>query len=252
MPLEELGEFVREMGFDGIELPVRPGFQVQPDNIAQDLPVAVKTLEKSGVKVFSVAGNVDEVTISVLGEVGIPILRTMARIEADETYRAAEERFKRLYDSLVPALDNSKVTIGLQNHSGPFICHAVGLMRLIESFDPKHVAAVWDPAHCVLQGEPPRMAVDILGSHLCMVNLKNPMWRRRTGSEAENVQWYRYWTNGPQGLLSWPEVASELNNREYRGVVCLCAEYTDKEHTERLIRDDLAYAKRVFQNERVS
>ena len=29
-PLVEVGELVKRLGFDGIELPVRPGFQVEP------------------------------------------------------------------------------------------------------------------------------------------------------------------------------------------------------------------------------
>ena len=32
-PLREVGEFVAGLGFDGIELPVRPGYQVEPENV---------------------------------------------------------------------------------------------------------------------------------------------------------------------------------------------------------------------------
>ena len=43
-PLAELGRFVHDLGFDAIELPVRPGYQVTPENVARDLPRAAATL----------------------------------------------------------------------------------------------------------------------------------------------------------------------------------------------------------------
>ena len=33
MPIPELGAYVRELGFTGIELPVRPGYQVPPEAV---------------------------------------------------------------------------------------------------------------------------------------------------------------------------------------------------------------------------
>ena len=36
LSLPELAEHIKSLGFDQIELPVRPGFQVEPDNIERD------------------------------------------------------------------------------------------------------------------------------------------------------------------------------------------------------------------------
>ena len=47
MPLPELARHVASLGFSGVELPVRPGFQVEPDRVAQDLPVACRILADS-------------------------------------------------------------------------------------------------------------------------------------------------------------------------------------------------------------
>ncbi len=40
MPLRELAEFVKSPGFDAIELPVRPGFQVAPERVSENLAYA--------------------------------------------------------------------------------------------------------------------------------------------------------------------------------------------------------------------
>jgi len=63
LPLSELGKLVKGWGFDGIELPVRPGYQVLPENVRRDLPRAVKQLAREGLKIFSIAGPTDEATI---------------------------------------------------------------------------------------------------------------------------------------------------------------------------------------------
>jgi sugar phosphate isomerase/epimerase len=57
MPLPDLGEHVARLGFQGIELPVRPGFQVPPEKVGLGLPAAAKRLAEQGVRIESVAGT---------------------------------------------------------------------------------------------------------------------------------------------------------------------------------------------------
>ncbi|HTT88930.1 MAG TPA: hypothetical protein VMF65_05195, partial [Acidimicrobiales bacterium] len=70
---------------------------------------------------------------------------------------------------------------------------------------------------------------------------------RTNGPEAEGAQWGRYFTTGPHGMASWPRVAAELRRRQYRGAVCLTAEYTDEDAVDRLCRQDLVYARGLFE-----
>lgn len=249
MSVPELGDFVAGLGFDGIELPVRPGFQVEPERV-KDLPKAAKTLAEYGVQIYSVAGPTDEATIAAYAEAAQvsnmqerPTIRICVRIDQDEDYLSGEARLQREFDALVPLLDKYGVRLGIQNHCGRNVANAMGLRSLIAKYDPRHVAAVWDAAHNALQGEEPDLALDIVWSHLCMVNLKNAYWKRMTGPEAELAGWHWYWTNGRQGLASWPKVADELKRRDYKGVVCLTAEYSDHNSVNRLIKEDVAFAK---------
>ena len=247
MALPDLGKFVKSMGFDGIELPVRPGYQVEPDTMERTLPEAVKILADFGLKIGSVAAAVDERTITICGNSDIPIIRICSSVKKGETYTDFKERTQREFDSLVPILDKNNVTLGLQNHCGRFVCNAMGIRDLIENYDSKHIGAVLDFAHCALDGEPTEVAIDIVWSHLCMVNLKNAFWRRVNGPEAGAAQWEDYWTTGRQGLASWPEAAEELKKRDYKGDVCLTAEYTDKKAVDRLIKEDIKFVKELFE-----
>jgi len=246
MPLPELGQFVHGLGFDGIELPVRPGFQVEPENVAAGLPEAAKVLADFGVRIASIAGPTDEPTIAACAQAGVPIIRICVSIDPAKGYLAEEERLQREYDALVPILDKHGVTVGVQNHCDLCVANAMGMRSLIGKYDPKHFAMVWDAAHCALDGERPELAIDIVWSHLCMVNLKNGIWLRKTGPEADVVTWRHYWTSGRQGLCHWPTVVAELKKRSYTGFVCLTAEYSDHDSADRLIVEDLAFAKSLF------
>src|SRR5690242_3998314 len=68
MPVPELGEHIRRLGFEGIELPVRPGFQVEPQNVEKDLPRVARQLADYGIRITSVAGPTDEATIAACAE----------------------------------------------------------------------------------------------------------------------------------------------------------------------------------------
>lgn len=247
IPVVELGRLVRNLGFDAIEFPVRPGYQVEPENVQQKLPELVRELADLGLKVASIAGPTDEATFAACAAAGVPIIRVMYLVGADG-YMASEKHAREDLDRVVPLCERYGVKVGVQNHCGFFVApNSMGIRHLIEDYDPRFIGAIWDAAHNALNGEEPEMGLDIVWSHLCMVNLKNAYWRRTNGPEAENAEWKPYWTTGRQGLASWPRVVAYLNKRSYQGVVCLTAEYTADNQINRLIAEDIAFAKSLFE-----
>ena len=244
--VSELGKFVKEMGFDAIELPVRPGFQVEPDSVEKGLPEAAKQLADCGVEIASIAGPTDEATMAACAAAGVPVIRICVSIPKDQGYMEAEAQLQEEYDAMVPLLVKHGVTLGIQNHCDRCVANAMGIRHLIEKYDPQQVAAVWDAAHNALNGEDPELAIDIVWSHLCMVNLKNAFWRRTNGPEAEDVTWRPHWTTGRQGLASWSRVAAELKRRNWSGVLCLTAEYSDEHLVDQLTREDIEFARGLF------
>lgn len=246
MPLPQLGKFVRRLGFDAIELPVRPGYQVEPEQVERGLPEAVSILREQGVEVASVAGPTDERTIAACGRAGIPIIRICVQIPENTNYLAAVSDYQRQWDELVPVLERHRVAIGVQNHCDRFIANAMQLHHAIQKFDPRHFAAVWDPAHCAINGEIPELALDIVQSHLRMVNLKNAMWQSKVSAQTHRSVWEHVWVTGSAGLADWRRVAQLLHQRGWRGPICLTAEYTDHAAVDQLIAQDIAFAKSCF------
>jgi sugar phosphate isomerase/epimerase len=236
--LAELGRLVKKLGFGGVELPVRPGYQVTPESIAKGLPEAAKILGDQGVAIASVAGNTDERTIAACASVGCRIIRVCPGIDMKIGYLATEARIRKEYDALVPALKKHGVSIGVQNHCGICVASAIGIMHLIERYDPAVVSAVLDPAHCAVDGEPPEMAIDICWSHLSLVNLKSASHRRSNGPNAVEAAWDIYWSTSQHSGYSWRVAVEELRKRGYGKDICLPAEYTNEAKGGQLMGQD--------------
>ena len=119
-PVPELGRMVHRLGFDGVEFPVRPGFQVEAATIARDLPIAQQQLHDCGVGIFSVSTTPTPEAIRTCGKLGIPVIRVMVEI-GPEGYMATERRVQTEYQALLPVLRDAGVVLGVQNHNGNFI-----------------------------------------------------------------------------------------------------------------------------------
>ncbi|MDB5084261.1 MAG: Sugar phosphate isomerase/epimerase [Bacilli bacterium] len=244
--VSELGKLISGFGFDGIEFPLRDGYQLEPAN-ADKLPQLAQQLSEFGLKIFSVASSLDERVFAACAEAGIPIIRIMPDISHKLGYLESEKQVQQQLESLLPLCEKYGVKIGCQQHHGNQVVDSMGLLHLMEKFNPNYIGAVWDAAHDALAGQQPEFGLDIVWSHLCMVNLKNVFYQRSNGPEAANAEWTRYFTTGPHGLASWPRVANYLQKRQYEGIVCLTSQYNAEHEVDRLIAQDLVYAKSLFQ-----
>jgi sugar phosphate isomerase/epimerase len=247
--LAELGSHIRKLGFDLIELPVRPGFPCQPEHIETQLPQAVKQLAEEGVRVLNVTVSLpldDERLYAACAEAGVPMNRVIFD-RKDMNYWEAEDAARRQLDAAIPFCEQYGIQIGVQNHYGSSLpVNEMGLYHLVKDYDPKHVGAIWDPAHNALEGMAPEPALEIVASHLCVVNLKNAYWKLISPPEAEVAEWSVYWTSGRHGRSSWKRVANKLAAMNYNGPVCFSAEYSAEHEVDRLIVEDLAYARALF------
>lgn len=249
----ELGEFVKHAGFDGIEFPLRDGYQIEPSQ-PERLSELARRLGEHGVKIYSIAydGKIDESLFAGCAEAGIPMIRTGTAFTMTEGYKASEERERRVLESLLPLCESYGVKIGVQPHYGDGIVDCMGLLHLIQDFDSRHIGAIWDAAHDILAGQQPEWGLEIVWNRLCMVNLKNVHYELENPAKPreEEARWRLQITSARQGLASWARIAACLNQRKYNGIVCLSAEYTDAEEWEkdRLVTEDLAYAKSLLQH----
>jgi sugar phosphate isomerase/epimerase len=249
LALPDLGAKLQAWGVEWIELPVRPGFAVEPDRIEQDLPNAVRVLGDFGVRILNIAADLpldDERLYAACAAASVDMNRVMFRCR-NVNYWEAEEAATRALASAMPLCERYGVRIGVQNHVGAFVgAHEFGLHHLLHDTDRRYAGAIWDAAHNALEGMEPEPALDVMAGLLYIVNLKNGFWQRINGPEAEVAEWNIHWTGGRYGRAHWPRVVAKLRSMAYTGPICLTAEYSDHAAVDRLIVEDLAFARKLL------
>jgi sugar phosphate isomerase/epimerase len=247
---------VAALGLDGIELPIRPGYQVQPETVATMLPDAVRIMASRGLSIRSVAAPLEPRILIACGEAGIPLVRSMVAIDLRKAgYAETIAQHRRLWDSLIPTLESAGVTIGIQNHSGDNIGSAIGLHHIMEGYDPRHVCAILDMAHSAIAGEPMELAVDLLWPRLRgLINFKAAFRERINGPEEQEAEYRTHWTTAAHAAYSWSRLVEIVIQRGFAGAFCLPAEYTDPAGpSQRMgdavlpyLREDIAYLKSLL------
>ena len=267
-----LAELIAGLGFTGVEVPVRPGCYLDPDNVGAELPGFVRTLAEHGVQVISVAADPDQPVFAACAEAGVGMIRTMAAV-GDDGYRPSVDRLRRDWaDRVVPWCAAHGVRVGVQLHRGRYVETTLGVLALIE--DLPGFELVWDAAHDALTGVDPVRSLDLAWPRLGLVNLKNGHYYRpapadsasserrpgslrrssgeRSGGEERRGVVYRV-RFGPadSGLADWGRILGHLKQRGWTGAVCLTAEYSDAtgpDQVAELVRADLATARDHWDN----
>ena len=261
--LEELADRIAGFGADGVELTVRDGYQVSPDNVAEHLQRAAHVFEDRGLVISSVAGPIEERVIRAMGEAGVPTLRVCIGIDMNAGYFASVSSARDEINRVAPALRAGGVRVGIQNHCGHSVASALGIWHMMEELDDDVAAAVLDFAHCALDGEPVDMAVDIVRRRLSLVNFKNACRVRTNGPDEAEATWQILWTTGRQGGYSWMQAVAALRRMAYTGDICLPAEYNRMvgsqvpsseqlmgDEVDSRVRSDVAYLKALLAEER--
>lgn len=244
--IDDLCKKISGWGFDGIEFPLRPGYQVEPANAEKDLPALSKKLAEYGLSVMSIASSTEENIFAACQAAGVPIIRIMAGFDLEKGYLNCEKEFRSYLDGLLPLCQKYNIKVGLQNHNGPMVFNSMELRHVLEGYDPKYIGAVWDAAHSGLAGEIAAQGLDIIWDRLLLVNLKNAYWKPMKGPEAEETIWEPYYTLGRFGMASYPDIIKVLKDRGYKGDICLPAEYTDEPLVEKLAPKELNYVKTLY------
>lgn len=250
--LPELASLVGELGFDGVELAVRPGYQVEPETAQDGLLRAVEVFAEAGLRIESVASELTGPMITACARAGVSLLRTMLPLDPELGYRVSVQRFQAQCRELEPFLDGTEVRVGVQNHCGNFVGTACGLMEALAPL-PEQFVAVLDLAHTTLAGEPSSYALEICLPRLALLNLKNAVLFPHGRNETGETIWQRRWVSACDGLTSWTEAAELVRRFGYGGPICLTAEYSDREArslTEEqvlpLIEADLVHLKKLL------
>lgn len=240
-----LAELVSRMGFNAVEFPLRPGYQVDLDNLETSLAEVAGVLADHGLRIASVATEPDERRFAACAANGIGLVRIMAPIDP-AGFVASKDVIHRRLDELAPLASKHEVRIGVQPHHDCYIADSSELAFLLADYDPDVVTGIWDAAHDGLACKRPINALELLWDRLSMVNFKNALQRPTDRRIDGAVDWDIVFVEGPEGQCSWPEAAHYLRDHSYTGPICLPAEYTDETDLEAKVTADLGYLRSLI------
>lgn len=188
----EMAKTAREIGFDGIDLTVRPKGHVLPERVKEDLPKAVKEIRGQGL-------TIDRITTAITDPddpFTIPILETAAGLGI-KNYRTGwlqydpsvtiKENLNRINQGLVKLAALNK-NLGLkgayQNHAGENVGGAVwDLEIMLDGIDPDYLGIRYDIRHATASGGPSwPVGLKYVADKINSLDLKDFIWEKKDGS----------------------------------------------------------------------
>jgi sugar phosphate isomerase/epimerase len=229
---EELAAGAAGIGFDGVDLTVRKGGHVEPENVRRDLPVLAASIRKRGLEVPMITTDIvdtetphAEGIVRVMADLGIRYYRWGSfKYTAGEPYPAQLERIKPRIARLAALNARHKVCAIYHTHSGRDLVGAPiwDLYILLKDFDPQSVAVNYDVAHATIEGGFGGWidSFRITGPRLGGVAVKDFIW----APDAKG-NWRPEWKPLGQGMVRLPEFFGMVAKSGFSGPLQLHVEY---------------------------
>ena len=192
------GEMAADMGFNGVDLTVRPNGHVLPENVKSDLPKAVMAIRKSGVNCNMIATSIESVNnpldvdiLECASSSNISYYRTnwfkyKEDLSMEDSLLFHQEEIKKLGE-----LNKKLNLIGCyQNHAGTNEGASYWeIKKLLETVNSDYFGAQYDIRHAMVEGANSwENGLKLLYPNIKVIVLKDYKWGQVNGKwEAINV-----------------------------------------------------------------
>lgn len=233
--IAELAELAPQLGLEGYDLCVRPGYPVSPDNAAIELVKAVRLLGERGLVIPMVTGNFDlrwpdhttaAPLLAAMEEAGVGLLKLgyFGFDPLKQDYWQEVNHIRRALEGWEKLGAKHGVKVCYHTHSHRCMGLNAGMMaHLLHGFDPRHIGAYLDPGHLVVEGEEFAVATAILRDYLSIVALKDVRLDRveKQGHGSAKADW----VEAGQGMVDWTEVFAQLKRIGFAGPLSVHCEF---------------------------
>lgn len=194
----DMAEAAKEIGFDGVDLTVRPKGHVLPERVADDLPKAVEAIRKAGLEpammttaVQDANNNTDQKIVETAAEQGIEFYRmNWLRYPEGKTIPQAVEEFQQTVKALSQLNKKHGIVGCYQNHSGNLAGASLWeLWDIIQKADKEYMGVQYDIRHGVVEGGLSwKNGLRLIQPHIKILAVKDFVWQKReNGYGVQNV-----------------------------------------------------------------
>jgi sugar phosphate isomerase/epimerase len=195
---EDMADAAREIGFDGVDVTVRPKGHVLPERVQDDLPKFVDALRKSGLSphlmttaVQDPANSTDKTLLETAAKLGIQFYRmNWFNYPEAKSIPEAIEGFK----TRLQGLGQLNKKLGLkgcyQNHSGNLAGASLWeLWEILKKADEQHMGVQYDVRHAMVEGGLSwRNGLKLIAPRIRTLAIKDFIWSNKGGTwKVENV-----------------------------------------------------------------
>lgn len=259
---QEMARTAREIGFDGIDLTVRPGGHVEPQKVRDDLPKAVEAVREAGLDVPTITTAVtdpaDKLTADILetaSRAGIAFYRMgYYQYQNSKSIQQTLDEAKPMLRDLVEMNKQYKIAGAYQNHSGPRYVGACiwDLYYLLKDLDPRWIGSQFDIRHATVEGGTVwPVHLRLISEYINTLVAKDFRWAQINGAwRAENCPL-------GEGMVDFPRYFKMVRQAEIGSLLCLHLEYPlggaekgartltgDKQQVIDAMRKDLQFCRR--------
>lgn len=259
-----MAEAAAEIGFDGVDLTVRPRGHVLPERVEDDLPRAVEAVKQAGLRVEMIVSTIndprDKHTDRILrtaGGLGIRYYRMgYHHFSPTQDIFSQLNELKPLFRDLAAMNKQYGLAASHQNHAGEKYVGAGlwDLHHLIHDLDRRWMGAQYDIRHAVAEGGTTwTVTLRMLAAYINTMVVKDFLWgKRRQSWFTENVPL-------GQGMVDFPKFATLVKQLKIVVPVSLHLEYplggadhghrelsVDKSVVFEAMRRDLRFCRDLF------
>ncbi len=247
----ELGDIVKQIGFDGVDLTVFPGGHVEPRLANVDQVRAFEVMEGSGLSVpvitTAITTPMDRASLPVIAFAGmshVPLFRpgTWSYNHAPNVLQRLSE-VQRDLGGLVSVGRQYGTAAAFHNPAGDNVGAAVwDIQRVIEPFDPNSVGYYFDICNATAGGGAGgwETALRLALPRLKAVTLQDFVW------EKQNDHWQMTKCPLGQGMVDLPKFFQLLAQANYTGPVTLEIGYATKDMPSALSHE-LQFTRKLLQ-----
>ena len=243
-------EAAKAAGFDGLDLTLRPGGHVRPEDAEVGLAEAKRVADAAGVTIPMVSTAVTDVDSPHAEAVFAAAAHYGARLvklgywdyRPFGTLAAQIEQGREKLRRLVELGRKYHVLPCVHCHSGRFLAAGGPLLYLIlRGFEPGEVGAYVDPMHMTIEGGRAgwEMGLDLVAPWLALVGVKNFRWLPAERDGRGQLRWRWEYCPLADGQAPLPEFMDLLRRLKYDGVVSLHSEYKGETSFRRMTTPEL-------------
>jgi len=252
----EVADVASSLGFDGIDLLIRRGFQVEPEQ-PERIRAAVERLQDAGLSVPMATTDLTDPEVldterlfAALAESGIGNLRLgYWNYDPAVGYATIFDTARRHLDRLTELARAAGIRLTIQLHGGTIHGSGAQTLALLQGHAPDVLGAYPDPGNQVVQDgrEDWRLTFEVLQPWLAVVGVKNGGWFPSTLAETGQRTWHSDWLGLDEGMVPWDDIVAHLKSTGFDGIYTLHSHYeVPYEQVIDKTRLDVNYVRRLL------